>query len=371
MKRRNFQALTLLWGLFPIAAASFELNPDIGVVLDGHYTSARSALSESDKGFGLGHTELSLSSPIDDLFEGRLTAVLEEHDGHTDTLLEEAYLQTTALPLGLGIRAGRFLSQVGYLNSRHMHEDDFVQRPAAYRALLGSHYYDDGVRVNLLIPTPFYWSFGAELFDGGQLSEEDSAHTVGVWTFRTRLGGDISSSQSWQAGFSWLRNRNAGELSHGHDHDHDHGDHDHFHGAGYTGKNLYLTELVWKWAPGGNNRQRQLALSAEHLFADRLNSHARSGDSHEAWYASAVYRFAPQWSAGLRYGRADLLEAHGDHFHDQRLKETEVMLSWQHSHFSTLRLQYTHQEGFGLDDIDHTVTLQYLMTFGAHGAHDF
>ncbi len=95
-----------------------------------------------EQGFGLGHTELSLSSPIDDLFSGRLTAVFEEHDGESEVLIEEAYLQTNGLPYALNVRAGRFLSQVGYLNGRHMHEDDFVERPAAYRAMLGSHYYD-------------------------------------------------------------------------------------------------------------------------------------------------------------------------------------------------------------------------------------
>ncbi len=368
MKSRMYQAIAMSAVLMPPAVHSVELNPDISVVLDGYYKSGHSALSSRDEGFGLGHTELSLYSPVDDLFEARLTAVLEEHDGETELGLEEAFMQTTALPLGLNIRAGRFLSQVGYLNSRHLHEDDFVERPAAYRALLGSHYFDDGLRVNLLMPTPFYWSVGAEAFDGGQLTGEGDDSTVGVWTANTRIGGDISTSQSWQAGFSWLRNRLAGHDDHGEEHDHDHA---HAHGAEYTGKNLYVTDLVWKWSPGGNTRQRLLTLSGEYLYADELNDHALNGDTHEGWYASAVYQFAPQWSAGLRYGEIDVLDAHGDHFHGQRLEETDVMLSWNHSHFSTLRLQYTHQEGHGFDHIDNTVTLQYVMTFGAHGAHDF
>ncbi len=126
------------------------------MVLDGYYKQNQTALSHRDEGFGLGHTELSLSSPIDDLFEGRLTAVLEDHEGETELELEEAFLQTTGMPYNLSVRGGRFLSQVGYLNSRHLHEDDFVERPAACRALLGSFR-----RWVASEPTPFFWQIGA------------------------------------------------------------------------------------------------------------------------------------------------------------------------------------------------------------------
>lgn len=375
MKRISPIASALALAVSSFSAPSVfanELNPDISAVLDGYYKQNNTALSHREEGLGLGHTELSLSSPIDDLFEGRLTAVLENHEGETELELEEAFIQTTGMPWNLSIRGGRFLSQVGYLNGRHMHEDDFVERPAAYRALLGSHYFDDGVRLNMLLPTPFYWQVGAEAFDGDRLSEGEE--DIGVYTLNTRFGGDISASQSWQAGLSWLRNRqiHGGEEGE-HDHDHDHGEegHDHSHAVAYTGENLYIADLVWKWSPRGNTRQQQLTLSGEYLYADDLNEYAGSDDVHEGWYASAVYQFAPQWSAGVRYGEVDLKEAHGDHFHDQELEETDFMLSWSHSHFSTLRLQYTLQDAYGFEEADNTVTLQYVMSFGEHGAHGF
>lgn len=362
---------TLAFTAIPAVQAN-ELNPDISVVLDGYYKQNPTALSHREEGFGLGHTELSLSAPVDDLFEGRLTAVLEEHDGESEVMLEEAFLQTTAMPWNLSVRGGRFLSQVGYLNSRHLHEDDFVERPAVYRALLGSHYFDDGLRLNLLLPTPFYWQLGAEAFDGNRLSEGEE--DIGVYTVNTRFGGDIGGSQSWQAGLSYLHNRqtegNTEEASAEAETDHDHS-HDHSHGAGYTGKNLYFADLVWKWSPNGNTRQQQLTLSGEYLYADDLNEYATSDDTHEGWYASAVFQFAPQWSAGARYGRVDLRAAHGDHFHDQSLEESDVMLAWSHSHFSTVRLQYTRQDGEGFDQADNTVMVQYVMSLGAHGAHGF
>lgn len=365
-----FTALSL--ALLTSGAGANELNPDVSLTLDGHYKQNDTVLSHREQGFGLGHTELSLSSPIDDLFSGRLTTVFEEHDGESEILIEEAYLQTNGLPLGLNVRAGRFLSQVGYLNGRHMHEDDFVERPAAYRALLGSHYYDTGLRLNALLPTPFYWQIGAEAFSGDQLSE--GTEDIGVYTLNTRVGGDLSAAQSWQAGLSYLHNRqiSVDEEEHGHDHDLDdeHG-HDHSHGASYTGENLYIADVVWKWSPNGNTREQQFTLSAEYLYADDLNKFATSDDYHEGWYVSGVHQFAPQWSAGIRYGEVDLREAHGDHFHSQRLKETDVMLAWSRSHFSTLRLQYTHQSATGFSNADNTVALQYVVSLGAHGAHGY
>ena len=57
-----------------------EFNPDVSLILDGHYQSEHSALSEKNKGFGLGHTEVSISSAVDDLFFGKLTTVVHSHN---------------------------------------------------------------------------------------------------------------------------------------------------------------------------------------------------------------------------------------------------------------------------------------------------
>jgi hypothetical protein len=46
------------------------------------------------------------------------------------------------------------------------------------------------------------------------------------------------------------------------------------------------------------------------------------------------------------------------------------MVDWNPSEFSRLRLQYAKDEATqGLTD--HQLTLQYIMTLGAHGAHKF
>jgi len=356
-------------------------NPQIGVVVDGYYQDGQRHNSEREEGFGLGHTELNLSSNIDDKFHGALTAVLESHGDETELELEEAFIETLALPYGVNVRAGRFLSDFGYLNNQHMHTDSFVERPIAYRTFLGSHYYDDGVRANIVLPTDLYVKFGVEALSGNKMSSVEDGSKVGVYTTTMKLGNDFSESSSWQFGLSYLRNEN-GKVKEFEDHDHGHGheeEHDHSHAAAVTGANLYGADFVWKWAPDGNYKYSNFTLSAEYMLLDgvvdsKYKNDAESPDNLSAYYVSGVYRFNPSWSTGLRYGEAESYDghAHGDHMHFTALndKEMDAMIAWDSSHFGTIRAQYTRIDNQD-SETDNVFTLQYVMTFGAHGAHAF
>lgn len=356
-------------------------NPQIGVVVDGYYQDGQRHNSEREEGFGLGHTELNLSSNIDDKFHGALTAVLESHGDETELELEEAFIETLALPYGVNVRAGRFLSDFGYLNNQHMHTDSFVERPIAYRTFLGSHYYDDGVRANIVLPTDLYVKFGVEALSGNKMSSVEDGSKVGVYTTTMKLGNDFSESSSWQFGLSYLRNEN-GKVKEFEDHGHGHGheeEHDHSHAAAVTGANLYGADFVWKWAPDGNYKYSNFTLSAEYMLLDgvvdsKYKNDAESPDNLSAYYVSGVYRFNPSWSTGLRYGEAESYDghAHGDHMHFTALndKEMDAMIAWDSSHFGTIRAQYTRIDNQD-SETDNVFTLQYVMTFGAHGAHAF
>lgn len=188
---------------------------------------------------------------------------------------------------------------------------------------------------------------------------------------------------------SYLRNQNGqayaedehNEEEEGHDEEHA----GHSHSASYTGKNTYIADVVYKWAPNGNYKYQNLTVSGEYfrvtdIFAmepghivEADHDDISSDDYHQGWYVSSVYQFSPRWSAGIRYGQVDTYEVHGDHLHPQQLKESEVSLAWHSSHFSTVRLQYTHQTGTNFDGFedDNILTLQYVMSLGAHGAHQY
>ncbi len=208
-------------------------NPAISAVLDGYYQNTERPMAERVEGFGLGHTELAMSANIDDMFYGKLTAVVEMHEGETELGLEEAFIQTLAMPGGFSVRAGRFLSDVGYLNNQHVHTDAFSDRPAAYRAFLGSHYFDDGVRLTYVAPTDIYWAMGIEAFKGDSMRAVDEHgerefEELGIYTAYTKLGGDIGANGSWQAGLSYMRNENGRMSADEHAEHEEHSDADKF-----------------------------------------------------------------------------------------------------------------------------------------------
>lgn len=356
-----------------------------GAVLDLSATSRALALGQRPKGLGLGHSDLTASGPLGKHFEAQITASAHS-DADGDKLegeFEEVWLQTRSLPAGFQVRAGRFSSQLGYLNEQHQHTDDFVERPLLYRAFLGGHWFDDGLRVNWTAPTDIYLRLGAEVFRGKQLVRDAvSAQRPGAFVLSAKAGGDIGASQSWQAGLSYLQNRRVAALdAHAGEEAHEEGEEEagehageeasHAHGAAYSGRRMWIGEVAWKWAPDGNNARQQVRVAYEIAQISRINGLA-PGDSHTAQYLSAVWRFAPTWEVGARHDLLKVRTPHADHVDDGRLRETALMLAWKPSHAQTLRVQYTRQRnGGGFDQAGHAVQLQYILSFGGHAAHSF
>ncbi len=336
------------------------------------------------EGFSLDHTELTASANIDPYWYGQMTVALANHDGETELELEEAYIQSLALPGSLGLSFGRFFSGIGYLNSQHRHAWDFVDAPLPQQAFLGGNYYDDGVRLTWLAPTPFFLELGLEALRGGRFPAAHEGSGIGAYTASAHLGGDVGISHSWQAGVSHLWSEAEGRDGGGHSH----GDSVE-HGAAFSGdSDLLVLDAVWKWAPHGNARSRSVVLQGEYFQRKEEGalSHAHDGHVHLArydgtqrgFYTQAVYQFRPRWRTGVRYARlwsdnrsdqAELLHEAGLEDADNALEHYSLMLDFATSEFSRLRLQYSLDDT--RDDAQSQWFLQYVMTLGAHGAHRF
>ena len=376
---RRFLVSGLVLAAFQPAMAQIK-DWQWGAVLDVAASSRSLALGQRDQGLALGHSDLSVHGPLGAHASAQGTLAVHQHDGKVELELEELFVQSRSLPAGLQVRAGRFASQLGYLNEQHPHADDFVERPLLYRAFLGGHWVDDGVRLNWTAPTDTYLRLGAEVFRGRRLVEEAaSARRPGAFVLSAKAGGDLGEAHSWQAGLAWLNNRREAAVEDEHDHEHeDHDDagheheHAHAHGAAYSGRRMWLWDLTWKWAPQGNNRQQQVRLSYEGSLVRGINRYAGSSDRHRADYLSAVWRFAPAWEVGARVDLLKVSQPHGDHFHSAGLRETAAMLAYKPTHSQTLRLQFTHQrDRDGFEDATRSVQLQYILNLGAHAAHSF
>ena len=339
----------------------------VGAAIDLSAASRALALGHRDQGLGLGHSDVTASGPLGQALEARITGVAHTFSQKLETEIEEAWVQTRKLPAGLQLRTGRFASQIGYLNEQHPHTDDFVQRPLLHRAFLGTHWTDDGLRLNWTAPTDLYMRLGVEVLRGRRLVEDAvSSRRPGAVTYSGRLGGDIGRNQSWQAGLSLLDNQREAAVEEEADHA------THVHGATYSGRRMWLGDLTWKWAPQGNNRQQQVRVSLEHAVITGLNRYAVSSDRHHATYLSAVWRFASAWETGVRLDHLRVREPHEDSFEDGRLREAALMLAYKPSHAHTVRVQFSRQQNRGgFADATRALQIQYVMHLGAHAAHAY
>jgi hypothetical protein len=376
----------------PVAsAASNAFNPDISLILAGRYASLSrdperyrltgfipgGEIGPGKRGFSLGESELVVSANIDPRFYGALTLALTPDD---EAEVEEAFVQTTALPHGLLVKAGRFFSGIGYLNEQHAHTWDFVDQPLAYQAFLGNQFGDDGMQLRWVAPTETFLELGAELGRGRNFPGSDrDRNGAGAQALYAHVGGDVGLSHSWRAGLSWLRStprdREYEDLDHG-------GVRNAFSGT----SRLWLADFVWKWAPGGNARRSNFKLQGEYFRRKEdgdlvydlrgAESPGAYASSQSGWYLQSVWQFQPAWRVGARVDRLDggrvdfganQASLAGSDYDPSRLS---LMLDWAPSEFSRLRLQVARDKS-RQGEPDNQLFLQYLMSLGAHGAHAF
>lgn len=375
-----------------------DQNPAISAVLVGNYRALDVGGEDyaipgfilgpetgpGEPGFSLGESEINMNANIDDKFYGDLTFALAEHGGSTEVELEEAYIETLSMPGGLRLRGGRFFSGIGYLNEFHVHADDFVDRPLAYQAFLARQYKDDGLQLTWLAPTETFLQLGAEVFRGGAFpAAAEADESPGAWSLFAEVGGDAGIAHSWKAGLSYLSADVDGRAAAG-GHDEDHGqlffkqEEDGHEDLLFTGdSDLWIADFVYKWAPRGNPRNRNFKLQAEYFRRDEsgeFGAHAYDGEQ-TGWYLQGSYQFDPQWRAGYRYDRLDA-DNDGEAVVDSALDPLglnpdrhSVVLEWFNSEFSRVRFQYSRDES--TPESDSQFFLQYILSLGAHGAHQF
>jgi len=371
---RSFNPKTSLILQGTYADYSSEAEPAVSGVLLGPETEPRPA------GFSLAETELVIEANVDDQFHGWATVALENEDGETAVAVEEAYINTLALPAGFALKFGRFFSELGYQNHVHAHGWDFVDLPLAYRALLAGQVNDDGAQLRWVAPTDLFFEVGVEALRGAQFpGGGDAGDGSNAGVAFVHLGGDIGESHAWRVGLSHLAtevdNRLTGEDT----------------PTAFTGdSDVSVLDFVYKWAPDGNPSQRNFVLTLEMMGRREKGTltfdpegtpvaSAYEGDQQGS-YLQGIYKFMPRWRVGLRLERlrSDNTVANnpGGEF-DALLDESydpgraSVMLDFSNSEFSRLRLQFTRDATRPDDEKDNEVFVQYVMSLGPHPAHQF
>ncbi|HYU11103.1 MAG TPA: hypothetical protein VEK82_00905, partial [Stellaceae bacterium] len=248
-------------------ASAGSFNPAIGVILQGKASAfSQNPGSYRVLGFPLGdegrvpgrrglsidESELNLQANVDPYLFGNLTLSI---DPNNHLSIEEAFIQTTSLPWGMTLRAGRFFSGIGYLNEQHSHTWDFADQALPYRVFLNNQYDDDGVQLRWLAPIRQFVEFGGELFRGDAFPAGGATRVgFGTHSLFVHTGGDIDDNSSYRTGLSWLRSKasdRASSVPGGPD--------DIFNGNSDT----LIADAVFKWAPEGNPVETNFKLQGE------------------------------------------------------------------------------------------------------------
>lgn len=418
---------------FDALTSGTAFNPQISVILDGNYyqddiDGAGAALvgeafqpsggghshgdghshddgghahSVATNGFNFREAELAFSATVDPYFDAA-TYISIDGDGNVE--LEEAYFETRSLPQGLRVKGGRFLSDFGYINNQHPHQWDFVDQNLPYLNLLGFHgLQDTGLQLTWLPELPVYTLFGVEALQGDQeifgatLSDEEQEElSLGetddgprLWTAFAKVAPEIGRNHALQLGVSYAHNTQHQEV-HAHSHAHageDEGEQAEEHETGLAGDaDLWGLDAVYKYDGGGAYGQGDFKFQAEYLrsikdLTVRSSAHPEQVGSSRKFttdglYAQAVYGFAPKWRAGLRYDVLGLTnEVSGARDDDFGSSDRWTLdLTWNLSEFSQLRAQYAYNDILvSADERErfNAFYLQFLMSLGSHGAHEF
>ncbi len=368
-------------------ARDSSFNPALGVTFQGQAWSYENdpetyqipgfpfggEAGPAPEGLSLAETEISISANVDDKFTAMLNAPIVIEDGDTHVELEEAWVETLALPAGLALRMGRFFSAIGYLNSRHFHAWDFADQPLVYQAFLGNQYLDDGLRASWLAPTDFYLELSAEVLRGDRYPAGGATHSgIGAGSVSVKTGGDVGISNSWLLGLAWLGTDAEGREAGGED--------DPYLFSGDA--DLVIADFVWKWAPNGNWRQQNFTFQAEYLWRSEQGDYTMPDGmtgpwdvDQSGWYVQAVYQPFPRWRFGARYDHLSGDDP-GPWWRDTPLypgasdpTRFSLMADWSNSEFSRLRFQYNRDSA--TTTTDDQFGLQYIFSIGAHGAHSF
>lgn len=315
------------------------------------------------RGFTIQNLELSLFGAVDPYMSGEMHLVFQlDREGESTFELEEAFLTSQALPLGLQLKAGMFFTEVGRLNPQHPHAWDFVDQPVINSRIFGGDgLRNPGARLSWLTPLP-WWS---ELLLTMQNANGETAQSFLASAERpVRSFSDALYAGRWLNGWSFSRatavNLGVSGVA----------------GPNPTGAHNRTwvggADFFVKWQPTSAYQGWPFAAFQAEVLGRRYELGA-SVDRRDDWggYAQLLWGATHRWVVGARYDFADGTGPGFGPALDQRQRAAAVA-SFYPTEFSKLRLQYNlDAAGFLRQGLAHSVWLQCEFLLGSHGAHTF
>ena len=258
------------------------INPDFSVIGDLIIDQ-----SEDEIGLSSAGIEMVIQGYVNPF--SRADVYIHKHNDESALELEEAVITIErGLPLGLGLRAGKFRPDIGKINKDHAHLFPFIQAPKSMANILGEEFWSPtGLEGSILLPLPWYTKLSIGYFDEGfgdhkhMLNEKSNEY-------------DDYQGKDEEEGLS------NGVLSGRWSHFIDLNDVTHLEvgASGYSGdeKSLLGADLKFKWRP---DKYRSLTIQGE-VFQLNENREAHENDKVKIiGYTFINYQFNKAWNMGL------------------------------------------------------------------------
>ncbi|MFQ5789973.1 MAG: hypothetical protein ACE5JI_05785, partial [Acidobacteriota bacterium] len=291
-----------------------QLNPEVSVTADTFGTFAdRSGDPEANQ-FRFAEFELALQAPLDPFSLAKAFVVQEEGEFE----VEEAYIDWTSLPGGMGFKFGEYRHDWAKLNRWHQHALPQADRPLVHQAIFGEEGLK-GLGVSLSwMPPAFLGSYNEVWFqvtnDENEVAFSGRGYDDPVFTVHETNYWDLSTSSYFELGLSAAT-----------------GVHDE---GGRFRTQVYGIDWNFDWRPPARALYKGLEVRGELLWERREETDGVF-DSVGA-YTYATYKLNRRWYLGLRADWTELPEEPGED-----LWGVSPYVEWWQSEWARMRFQYS------------------------------
>ncbi len=308
--------------------------------VDGFIAKAGEIPFNEKRGFNLNYGEMEISSTVDPYFDIDTALHIEKEGLH----IGELYVTTKALPYGFRLKAGKFKSEFGRINSKHQHSWSFSNIPLVFESYFGAGGLgDEGVQLTYTLPTDSYIMAGYEAMQGvnGRSFGETDTNNLNIGYIKSGL--DITEDSSILTGIT---------IMHG---DNPNGKTD-IYGGDFTLKTIFDSYSSLSW-------------QSELLYRDKDLENSKTAKQAGA-YSQLVYNYNSNWATAVRY---DTLFKNITNKPEDLDKYT-AMIEYKPFEFSKIRLQYVYDKSKsfnGKRKDEQEILLDLTIESGSHGAHAF
>ena len=322
-------------------------NPNMSVIGDFRAWYQSPAQRHLDAEFN--EAEIAIQSVVDpyakaDFF---LSIAPDPETGKFGIELEEAYLTALDLPAHLQLKAGKFRSSFGKINTLHPHALPFINTPTVYRNYLGDEgLNDEGVSLSWLVPNPFefYQELTFEATRGPAESPSFARSPADRFLFLGHLKNfwDLTDNATLELGLTGATGPNDAEFT----------------------TFLAGVDLTYKWKPLRFNTYQSFTLQSELMWSDKKVSPEQRITSW-GMYSLATYQVAKRWFLTGRFDysnppdNASIVE-----------RGLAGILGWYATEFQKVELEFATKTSNVFDDL-HQIIIRSVFVIGAHGAHAY